>query len=329
MDNFKVVTDIQEKMNQEVFEKVGINLERHWEEYEIQLSEDNRVIEEINANMTLNLGELYTVTNRYGTKQEQKDIDEIDKYLEPYYQADLIKKEFYETPIVKVSFDKQRHLKIDCTSEYVKDSGINFDFNNSITHTLNHINHSITEAHRDVMNGDVEYQGLYPVDENEVIYCEKTGKPFEQDEEVFYNESFGCYIAPEKIDPKDIEDGSVFYTTIGYENVEEKRIAPLKYIEEKTYQDGNIRFNPLEVITDNGESEKENEVYQMESAKTIGLVKNGHGAMQVKGAAINPTAGKRHVGKDTVHHEEHSHVSQDREQARRQYMMRQMGGRDY
>lgn len=328
MDNFEVVTEIQQKTNQEVFEKVGINLERHWEGYEIQLSEDNRVIEEIKPNMTLYLGELYSVVNRYGTKQEQKDIDVIDKYLEPYYQDDLIKTEFYETPIAKVSFDKQHRLKIECASEYVKDSDINFDFNNSIIHTLNHINHSITEAHRGVMNGDVEYQGLYPVDENEVVYCEKTGKPFEQNEEVFYKEGYG-YIVPEKIDPKDIEDGSAFYTTIGYENVEEKRIAPLQYVEEKTYQEGDFRFDPLEVLTDDGESEMGEEVYQMESAKTTGLVKDGHGAMQVQGTKINPSAGKWYVGKDTVHHEEHSQVPQDREGARRQHMMRQMSGRDY
>lgn len=327
MDNFEVVTDIQQKTNQEVFEKIGINLERHWEEYEIQLSEDNRVIEEINPNMTLNLGELYSVVNRYGTKKEQKDIGDIDNYLDPYYQADLIKSEFYDTPIAKVSFDKQHHLKIECASEYVKDSDINFDFNNSIIHTLNHINHSITEVHRDVMNGDVEYQGLYPVDEHEIVYCEKTGKPFEQDEEVFYKEGIG-YIVPEKINPKDIEDGSAFYTTIGYEDVEEKRIAPIQYIEEKTYQDGKLRFNPLEEITDDCESEIE-EVYQTESAKTIGSVKTGYGAMREKSAEIKSSVGKRYIGKDTIHHEEHSHVSQDREQARRQYMMRQMGSRDY
>lgn len=327
MDNFEVVTDIQQKTNQEVFEKVGINLERHWEEYEIQLSEDNRVIEEINPNMTLNLGELYTVVSKYGTKQEQKDIDEIEKYLEPYYQADLIKTEFYETPIAKISTDRQHNLKVECTSEYVKDSDINFDFNDSVFRTLNHINHSITEAHRDVRNGDVEYQGLYPVDENEVIYCEKTGRPLEQDEEVFYKEGQG-YIVPEKIDPADIENGNAYFTSIGYEDVEEKRIAPIQFIEEKKYQDGDIRFNPIEGIANDSEDDIE-EVYQMESAKTVGLVKKGHGAMQEKKSEINSNVGKRYIGKDTVHHEEHSHVSQDREQARRQHIMRKMGGRDY
>ncbi|AWC30964.1 hypothetical protein R6231_14255 [Bacillus cytotoxicus] len=326
MDNFEVVIAIQQKANQEVFEKIGLNLERHWEEYEIQLSEDNRVVEDILPNMRLNLGELATVVSRYGTEQEQKDIDEIENYLEPYYQADLIKTEFYETPIVKISTDRQHNLKVECISEYVKDSDINFDFNNSVVRTLNHINHSITEAHRNVMDGDVEYQGLYPVDENEVIYCEKTGKPLEQDEEVFYKEGKG-YIVPEKVDPKDIKNGNVYFTTIGYEDVEEKRIAPIQYIEEKTYQDGDIHFNPLDGISN--DYEDETEVYRMESTKTVGSVKKGYGAMQLKEAKSNPSAGKRYIGKDTVHHEEHAHVSQDREQARKQYMMRQMGGRDY
>jgi hypothetical protein len=328
MDNFEVITDIQQKTNQEIYEKVGIDLERHWEGYEIQLSEDNRVIEEIHPNMRLNLGELYAVVNRYGTEKEQKNIDDIDKYLEPYYQADLIETEFYETPIVKVSTDKQQNMKVECISDYISDSDIGFDFNHSIFEAVNQINQSISEAHKETLRGDVEYNGLYPVDENEVVYCETTGKPLQQDEEVFYKEGHG-YIVPEKVDPKDIENGNVYFTTIGYEDVEEKRIAPIQYIEEKTYQDGDLRFNPLEEITADYESEIEEEVCQMESAKTVGSVKKGYGAMQVKEAKITPNAGKRHIGKDTIHHEEHAHVSQDKEQARRQYMMRQMNGRDY
>lgn len=265
MDNFEVVTDIQQKTNQEIYEKVGIDLERHWEGYEIQLSEDNRVIEEIYPNMRLNLGELYAVVNRYGTEKEQKNIDDIDKYLEPYYQADLIKTEFYETPIVKVSTDKQQNMKVECVSEYISDSDIDFNFNHSVFEAVNQINHSISEAHKETM--------------------------------------------------------------IGYEDVEEKRIAPIQYIEEKTYLDGDIRFNPLDGISN--DYEDETEVYRMESTKTVGSVKKEYGAMQVKEAKSNPSAGKRYIGKDTVHHEEHPHVSPEREQAKRQHMMQQMNGRDY
>ncbi|QWH04007.1 hypothetical protein EXW52_28090 (plasmid) [Bacillus mycoides] len=328
MDNFEVVTDIQQKTNQEIYEKIGLDLERHWEEYEIQLSEDNRVIEEIHPNMRLNLGELYTVISKYGTEKEQKNIDDIEKYLEPYYQADFIKTEFYETPIVKVSTDKQQNMKVECISEYVSDSDIEFDFNHSAFEAINHINHSITKSHKEVMNDDVEYQGLYPVDEDMVIYCESTGKPLQQHEAAYHFEGYG-YVVAEEVSPEELEDKDAYYTTIGYEDVEEKRLAPIQYIEEKTYQEGDLRFDPLEGITDDCESEIEEEVYQMESAKTVGSVKKGHGAMQVKESKINPTAGKRYIGKDTFHHEEHAHVSQDREQARRQHMMRQMNGRDY
>lgn len=265
MDNFEVVTDIQQKTNQEIYEKVGIDLERHWEGYEIQLSEDNRVLEEIYPNMRLNLGELYTVVRKYGTEREQKNIDDIEKYLEPYYQADLIKTEFYETPIVKVSTDKQQNVKVECISEYVSDSDIEFDFNQSVYKAVNQINYSISEAHKETMQGDIE----------------------------------------------------------------EKRIEPIQYIEEKTYQDGDLRFNPLEEITDGCESEVEEEVYKMESAKAVGSVKKGYGAMQVKESKVNNSAGKRYIGKDSVHHEDHLHVSQGKEQARRQHMMRQINGRDY
>ncbi|OWT48570.1 hypothetical protein [Bacillus sp. K2I17] len=328
MENFEVVTDIQQKTNQEIDEKIGIDLEKHWEEYEIQLSEDHRVIEAIHPNMRLSLGEMHKIVNIFGTKEEKQELEGITNTLEPYYEADLTKAEFYDIAIAKVSVDRQQNMKVECVSEYIKDSGADFDFNHSVFEAVNQINHSISEAHKETMQGDVEYQGLYPIDENEVVYCEMTGKPLQQDEEVFYKEGQG-YIVPEKIDPKDIENGNVYFTTIGYENVEEKRIAPIQYIEEKTYQDGDLRFNPLEGITDECESEIEEEVYQMESAKTVGSVKKGYGAMQVKEAKINPSAGKRHIGKDTVHHEEHTHVSQDREQARRQHMMRQMNGRDY
>ncbi len=59
MDNHEVVTGIQQKTALEINEKLGINLDKHWENYEIQLSEDNRVIEEIHPDMRLSLGKCY------------------------------------------------------------------------------------------------------------------------------------------------------------------------------------------------------------------------------------------------------------------------------
>lgn len=105
---------------------------------------------------------------------------------------------------------------------------------------------------------------------------------------MFYKEGHG-YIVSEKVDPKDIEDGNVYFTTIGYEDVEEKRIAPIQYIEEKTYLDGDIRFNPLDGISN--DYEDETEVYRMESTKTVGSVKKGYGAMQVKEAKVTLVLG--------------------------------------
>ncbi|AZJ24401.1 hypothetical protein CT694_33460 (plasmid) [Bacillus wiedmannii bv. thuringiensis] len=327
MDNFEVVTGIQQKTNQEIYEKVGIDFERHWEGYEIQLSEDNRVLEEIYPNMSLNLGELYTVVSKYGTEKEQKNIDDIDKYLEPYYQADLIKTEFYETPIVKVSTDKQQNLKVECISEYVSDSDIEFDFNQSVFEAVNHISHSITKSHNEVMNGDVEYQGLYPVNEDMVIYCESTGKPLQQDEAAYHFEGYG-YVVAEEVSPEGLEGKDAYYTTIGYGDVEEKRLAPIRYMEEKKIEDGELRFNPVEEIVNDRKDETE-EVFQMESAKTVGSVKKEHGAIEVQESKTIPDVGKRYIGKDTIHEEDQQQVSQKREQARRQHMMRLMGGRDY
>ncbi|WP_180229391.1 hypothetical protein [Bacillus thuringiensis] len=43
MDNHEVVTGIQQKTALEIDEKLGIDLDKHWENYEIQLSEDNRL----------------------------------------------------------------------------------------------------------------------------------------------------------------------------------------------------------------------------------------------------------------------------------------------
>ncbi|PFE70778.1 hypothetical protein CN316_11420 [Bacillus cereus] len=326
MDNFEVVTDIQQQAQRYIEEKLGIDLEKHWEQYEIQLSEDLRVIEDIRPEMRLSLGELYTVVNKFGTKEELQELEAIANTLEPYYEADLVKTEFYNTPVAKVSFNQQQNMKVECVSEYVKDNHSNFDFNNSVFHTLNYINHSITEAHKKVMNGDVEYQGLYPVDEAEVIYCESTGKPLQQDEEAVHIEGHG-YVVPEEVNPKDVEEGNAYYTTIGYEEVEEKRIAPIQYVEEKKYEDGELRIIPTVGIIDDNEAEEE--IYRMQSVKTIGSVKIGDGEEQVKESKINPNSGKRCLGNDRIHSEEHSHLSQEREQVRKQYMMQQMNGREY
>lgn len=119
-----------------------------------------------------------------------------------------------------------------------------------------------------------------------------------------------------------------YYTTIGYGDVEEKRLAPIRFMEEQKIEDGEVHFNPVEEIVNDRKTQTE-EVFQMESAKVVGSVEKEHGAIEVKESKTIPEVGKRYVGKDTVHEEEQQQVSQKREQARRHYMMQHMRGRDY
>ncbi|KMP96100.1 hypothetical protein [Bacillus cereus] len=256
MDNHEVVTAIQQKTALEIEEKLGVDLDKHWENYEIQLSEDNRVIEEIHPDMRLSLGELLSVVNRCGTEKEMENFNQIADYLEPYYEAELIQEELYEMSIAKVTTDRQQNVKVECLSEYVSDSGIEFEFNHSVLEAVNHINHSIAKSHKEVMNGDVAY------------------------------------------------------------------------IEEKKIEDGEIRFNPVEEIVNDRQSETE-EVFQTECVKTVSSVMKEHGAMEVQESRTIPEVGKRYVGKDTVHEEKQQQILQTREQARRHYMMKRMFGRDY
>lgn len=116
----------------------------------------------------------------------------------------------------------------------------------------------------------IEFKGLYPVDESEVIYCEETGKPLEQDEEVYHKEGYG-YIVPEKVNQKDIENGSVYFTTIGYENVEEKSLAPiqLEKKDEKLNLEDKINNQHTPLVTlevlQNANSEEVGRIHMMDS----------------------------------------------------------------
>ncbi|PFB88602.1 hypothetical protein [Bacillus thuringiensis] len=325
IDNHEVVTGIQQKTALEINEKLGIDLEKHWENYEIQLSEDNRVIEEIRPNMSLNLGELQNVVSKYGTDQEKKDIDDIADYLDPFYQEEFFETGSEKAPIVKISTDKLQNMNVECISPYIEESY--FNFNHSVFNAVNHISHSITKSHNEIMNGDVEYQGLYPVNEDMVIYCESTGKPLQQDEAAYHFEGYG-YVVAEEVSSEELKGKDAYYTTIGYEDVEEKRIAPIRYMEEKKIEDGEIRFNPVEEIVNDRQSETE-EVFQTESVKTVSSVMKGHGAIVVQESKTIPEIGKRYLGKDTVHEEEQQQILQTREQARKHYMMKHMLGRDY
>ncbi len=126
--------------------------------------------------------------------------------------------------------------------------------------------------HNDIASKEetIEFKGLYPVDESEVIYCEETGKPLEQDEEVYHKEGYG-YIVPEKVNQKDIENGSVYFTTIGYENVEEKSLAPiqLEKKDEKLNLEDKINNQHTPLVTlevlQNANSEEVGRIHMMDS----------------------------------------------------------------
>uniref|UniRef100_UPI003CCA38CE LPD25 domain-containing protein n=1 Tax=Bacillus cereus TaxID=1396 RepID=UPI003CCA38CE len=225
-DNFEVLTDIQQNAQRLINERLGLNFEKHWENYEIQLSEDNRVLEEINPNIRLNLGEMEQIVYEFGTNREQDTFKKIVDTLEPYYEADLLEDSFNDIPIAKVSLDREKRLKVDCVNEHVKENHKDFWFQNSVSLALNVINHRISTAHKEVMNNEIEYKGLYPKSESEVIYCQETGKPLQHNEEVFHVEGHGYTVAKEaSFKGLDQEDG--YYTTIEYEQVEEKILAPI------------------------------------------------------------------------------------------------------
>ncbi|HDR7138943.1 TPA: ImmA/IrrE family metallo-endopeptidase [Bacillus cereus] len=225
-DNFEVLTGIQQNAQRLINERLGLNFEKHWENYEIQLSEDNRVLEEINPNIRLNLGEMEQIVYEFGTNREQDTFKKIVDTLEPYYEADLLEDSFNDIPIAKVSLDREKRLKVDCVNEHVKENHKDFWFQNSVSLALNVINHRISTAHKEVMNNEIEYKGLYPKSESEVIYCQETGKPLQHNEEVFHVEGHGYTVAEEaSFKGLDKEDG--YYTTIEYEQVEEKILAPI------------------------------------------------------------------------------------------------------
>ncbi|MGE9856128.1 LPD25 domain-containing protein, partial [Bacillus sp. AF62] len=225
-DNFEVLTGIQQNAQRLINERLGLNFEKHWENYEIQLSEDNRVLEEINPNIRLKLGEMEQIVYEFGTNREQDTFKKIVDTLEPYYEADLLEDSFNDIPIAKVSLDREKRLKVDCVNEHVKENHKDFWFQNSVSLALNVINHRISTAHKEVMNNDIEYKGLYPKSESEVIYCQETGKPLQHNEEVFHVEGHGYTVAEEaSFKGLDKEDG--YYTTIEYEQVEEKILAPI------------------------------------------------------------------------------------------------------
>ncbi|PRT14600.1 LPD25 domain-containing protein, partial [Bacillus wiedmannii] len=163
-DNFEILTGIQQDVQRNINEKLGLNFERQWENYEIQLSEDGRIIEGIYPNMRLTVGEMHAIVNQYGTETEKQSINKITKTLEFFHEMDgyeypeLVNKEVLKTPIAKVTSDSRGDMNVECLSGRIEDKRGLFKFDNVINQTVNQINHSIAESHKDIMTTRNEEQ---------------------------------------------------------------------------------------------------------------------------------------------------------------------------
>lgn len=340
VDHFEKIIEIQNQAGHEIYEKLGINLEQHWEEYEIQLSENGRIVEDINPNMRLNLGDMQVIVGEFGTEEEKQTLKSITKQIEQYYDGDLTEEEFSDVSIAKVTTDRQQNMEIECVSYFLKDNNEEIDFRNSVSQTINTINHSITTAHKEVMMGDVEYKGLYPLNEDEVVYCEITGKPFEQGEEVFYQEGFGYCSTVEfescnkKLTPEDVQSENAYYTTVEYEDVEEKTMSTIEYTADEGYEEAGVRFIPT-VATINEET-----LYRMQAVKPIGSIRKGELGGLVRESELSSDTTKEFVdqnkwlSKETFLEKGNTkefnlNHNKDKENARKLYMMRHLHGRDY
>lgn len=172
-DNFEILTGIQQDVQRNINEKLGLNFERQWENYEIQLSEDGRIIEGIYPNMRLTVGEMHAIVNQYGTETEKQSINKITKNLEFFHEMDeyeypeLVNKEVLKTPIAKVTSNSRGDMNVECLSGRIEDKRGLFKFDNAISQTVNQINHSISESHNDIMTTRNEKQ-----DEKNILLVE-------------------------------------------------------------------------------------------------------------------------------------------------------------
>ncbi|MBG9721849.1 LPD25 domain-containing protein [Bacillus mycoides] len=172
-DNFEILTGIQQDVQRNINEKLGLNFERQWENYEIQLSEDGRIIEGIYPNMRLTVGEMHAIVNQYGTETEKQSINKITKTLEFFHEMDeyeypeLVNKEVLKTPIAKVTSNSKGDMNVECLSGRIEDKRGLFKFDNAINQTVNQINHFISESHNDIMTTRNEKQ-----DEKNILLVE-------------------------------------------------------------------------------------------------------------------------------------------------------------
>ncbi|PFM62718.1 hypothetical protein COJ48_18405 [Bacillus cereus] len=139
-------------------------------------------------------------------------------------------------------------------------------------------------------------------------------------DELVKGERYGNLI--EKVEQKDfnLKDKDVEL----YKEMKKEGYDPIQVIE-KQFGDADLVHVP------SSGSNKE-DVYRTEDVRTIETERSG-GTEVVKEERNVPDVDKRYVGTDKMHSKEDNQVDQrkeqEREQARRRYMMQQMGGRDY
>lgn len=187
-DNFEILTGIQQDVQRNINEKLGLNFERQWENYEIQLSEDGRIIEGIYPNMRLTVGEMHAIVNQYGTETEKQSINKIIKTLEFFHEMDeyenpeLVNKEVLKTPIAKVTSNSKGDMNVKCLSGRIEDKRGLFKFDNAINQTVNQINHSIAESHKDIMTTRNEEQDVKNKGKEHVVTVEILDKDIKDGE---------------------------------------------------------------------------------------------------------------------------------------------------
>lgn len=162
----EILKRIHEKTEKRVSENIGLNFASHWshvsqqaemntknrwDNYKISLSEDGKIIEDIQPNMILSLGELNTIVNKFGTEEEVGNLKAITKEMKSHNETDLEEKDLLNTHIAKVLVDQSKNMTVECISENVKENHDKFDFNHSVAEAIDSINHSIVEAHKEVM----------------------------------------------------------------------------------------------------------------------------------------------------------------------------------
>lgn len=179
VDLHEKISQIQEQVSNTVRKELGIDMENHWEEYEIQLSEDGQKLEYIYPNMTLNVKEMHQIVEKFGKVNEKQSLDQVAKKIalddgfipkgsldsEPFIPykgiVDEIKhreeiddaiyvEDFYQTFVAEVSTNRQQQTEIEFTKTYLGQKE-DFPFEQSVNKCVDAINGKIEQSHVEIV----------------------------------------------------------------------------------------------------------------------------------------------------------------------------------